>query len=128
MKSICLIILSSLFFISSVSATGGRKSTEPVEKPSLEVTFLGVDGDFLLFTVKAEKVAPKTFFTIRNEAGDEIYRELHNEINSMRRIRIPRLATHTLRFVLGSRKQQCVKTFTINTNIVETIQVKEIAR
>lgn len=128
MKSICLIILSSLFFLSSVSATGDRKSTEPAEKASLEVTFLGVEGDFLLFTVKAEKVAPKTFFTIRNEAGDEIYRELHTEINSMRRIRIPRLAVHTLHFVLGRKKQQCVKTFTINTNFIETVQVKEIAR
>lgn len=128
MKSICLIIVSTLLLIFSAGATGGRTTADPVEKPSLEVAYLGMEGDFLLFTVKAEKVVPKTVFAIRNEAGDDIYREFHAENSSIRRVRIPRTAGHTIRFVLGSRKQQCVKTFTINTNIVETVQVKEIAR
>lgn len=128
MKSICLIIVTTLVLISTVGATGGRPSTEPVEKPSLEVVYLGTEGDFLLFTVKAEKVVPKTVFSIRNEAGDDIYREYHSEISSVRRIRIPRAAGHTIRFILGNRKQQCSKTFTINTNIVETVQVKEIGQ
>lgn len=128
MKSICLIIVTALLVISTVSAAGGRPSTEPIEKPSLEVVYLGIEGDFLLFTVKADKVVSKSVFSIRNEAGDDIYRELHSEISSIRRIRIPRSAGHTLRFILGSKKQQCSKTFTINTNIVETVQVKEIGQ
>ncbi len=114
--------------ISSVGATGGHPTKGPIEKPSLEVVYLGVEGDFLLFTVKAEKVVPKTVFSIRNEAGDDIYREFHSEISSIRRIRIPRSVGHTIRFILGSKKQQCSKTFTINTNIVETVQVKEIGQ
>lgn len=128
MKSICLIVISTFLLISTVSATGGRHSNDPADKPTLEVVFQGVEGDFLLFTVKAEKVVPKTTFTIRNEAGDDIYREWHTEANSIRRVRIPRTAARTVHFVLGNRKQQCIKTFTINTNIIETVQVKELAR
>lgn len=125
MKSSCLIVLTVLLSFGKVWAMGPNDTTASAINPSLEVAYLGIEGDYLLFTVKAAHVTGKTIFAIRNEAGDDIYRTWQSEASSLRRIRILRNTARTLHFVLGNRKQQCTKTFTINTSVVETIQVKE---
>lgn len=127
MKTTALIIVATLLYMMPVSATGKRHVNPVPEKPSLQVTFLGVDGDFLLFSVKTGIVSPNTPFAIRNEAGDDLYRSWQTELNSLRRIRIPR-SVRTVQFILGKKKDQCTRTFTVDTNIVETVHVTETGR
>jgi hypothetical protein len=128
MKSLFLIALSFMMMTTAVIANGDKKIPISENKPTLDVIFSGLEGDFLLFTVKTENVAPKTFFTIRNEEGMELYRELHTDTSSIRRIRIPRASLRQIYFALGARKQQCVRKFTINTRIEETINVLEVGQ
>ncbi|MDF2191882.1 hypothetical protein [Paraflavitalea sp. CAU 1676] len=128
MKILSLIVVATFLCCTNVSARCLRDTAVNNAQPSLEVVYLGAEGDDLLFTVKSDNVSAKTIFAIRNEAGDDIYRTWQSDANAIRRIRIPRSTVRTLHFILGSRKQQCIKTFTINTSIVETVQVKEKER
>lgn len=113
-------------FISSGQAAGTLPTTDPAA-PLMEVVYNGVEGDYLLFTVKAT-VATKAFFVIKNEMGDDLHRELCYEGNNVRRIRIQKNEIRSIHFILSQKKKQCSRTFKVNTQIQETVNVLETTR
>ncbi len=119
------IILISSLFMSFFAVAENRAGTDPAA-PVMEVTYDGVDGDYLLFTVKAT-VATKSFFVIKNETGDDLHREVYYEGNSIRRIRIQKTDIRRIHFILSQKKKQCSRTFKVNTQLVETTHVLETA-
>ena len=95
--------------------------------PLMEVVYNGVEGDYLLFTVKAT-VGAKAFFVIKNETGDDLYREVCYEGNNVRKIRIQKSDIRSVQFQLTQKKKQCSRIFKISTQYEETINVSESAR
>ena len=93
----------------------------------MEVAFTGLDGEYLLFTVTAT-VNARSFFIIRNDKGEDIYRETCNEGDNIRNLRIQRSDLKALHFILSHKKDQRIRTFRVNTQYVETIEVKETGR
>lgn len=123
------LIVMVLLCISSIATAHEEPSSKNKKAWSsgMEVSFTGVNGEYLLFTVRAS-VNARSFFIIRNEKGEDLYRETCNEGDNIRNLRIQRGDLKTLHFILSHKKDQRVRTFKVNTQYVETIEVKESGR
>ncbi len=124
-----LLLISSLFFAANGYAAAQPQSlaaaisTDPVA-PMIDVIFNGTEGNFLIFTVKAS-VPGKSFFSIRNDAGQDLHREVYYEGNNLRRFKIEKGDLRSVQFILAINRKQIARTFTVSTSYSEQTDVEE---
>jgi hypothetical protein len=91
-----------------------------------EVSYNGMQGDFLVFDLKiANATKGRSFLTIRNEAGDEMYTAIFSEANVQQVIKIDVSTQTQVHFMISSRAFSYSKKFNVNTQYIQQIQVNE---
>lgn len=124
-----LLLISSMFFAANGFAAvqsqplAAAITTDPVA-PIIDVTFNGTEGNFLIFTVKTS-VPGKSYFTIRNEAGQDLHREVYYEGNNLRRFKIEKGDIRSVQFVLAINRKQIARIFKVSTTYSEQTEVEE---
>ena len=124
-----LLLISSMLFAANGFAAAQTQplaaaiTTDPVA-PMIDVIFNGTDGNFLIFTVKTA-VPGKSYFTIRNDAGQDLHREVYYEGNNLRRFKIERGDLRSVQFVLAINRKQIARTFKVSTTYSEQTDVEE---
>lgn len=125
-----LFLISSMLFVANGYAAAQHQNlsaavitADPVA-PMIDVTFNGTEGNFLIFTVKTT-VPGKSFFTIRNDAGMDLHREVYYEGNNLRRFKIEKGEIRSVQFILAINRKQIARTFRVNTSYTEQTDVEE---
>ena len=121
-----LLLISFLFLTQTLAAAQSNVNHDPTA-PLMEVVFNGTEGEYLLFTVKS-LVTSKSVFVIKNEMGEDLHREVYYEGNNIRRIKIQKTDLRSLHFILSQKKKQSARTFKINTQYIETVNVLETSK
>ncbi|MGN6417253.1 MAG: hypothetical protein ACTHMC_07170 [Pseudobacter sp.] len=122
-----LLLISSLLFVSNGFATAQQQAMAVITDPValvMEVTFNGTEGNFLVFTVKTLSPA-KSYFSIRNDAGNDLHREVYYEGNNLRRFKIEKGELRSVQFILAINRKQFARTFKVSTSYQEQTDVEE---
>lgn len=118
-----LLIAANGYAAAQPQTVAAAITTDPAA-PAIDVTFNGTEGNFLIFTVKTT-VPGKSFFTIRNDAGQDLHREVYYEGNNVRRFKIEKGDLRSVQFILAINRKQIARTFKVNTSYTEQTDVEE---
>lgn len=121
---ISTILIAANGYAAAQTQTVAAAVTADPAAPAIDVVFNGTEGNFLIFTVKAT-VPGKTFFSIRNDAGQDLHREVYYEGNNVRRFKIERGDLRSVQFILAINRKQIARTFKVNTSYTEQTDVEE---
>ncbi|MEO5890329.1 MAG: hypothetical protein ABIQ31_08760 [Ferruginibacter sp.] len=127
LKNIVLAAASLIIFANITNAQAVKASYSVNAEEPLKVKYLGDDGDYLLFKVTLESTEPaKAKFAIDDKNEGEIYASGLTNILKVSTVKIEKRDTdQVLNFRLVVGKKTYVKSFSVNTSIVETTTVSE---
>jgi hypothetical protein len=117
-----LVIFTNITYAQAVKASYSVHAEEP-----LKVTYLGNDGEYLLFTVTLQSNEPsKAKFSIEDKNEGEIYSSGLAASLKTTTVKIEKQAAdQVLNFKLVLGKETYSRSFSVNTNLVETTTVEE---
>ena len=122
-----LVAVTTLLVISNgVNAQALQTSySVSVEEP-FEVKYLGNDENYLTFQITVQpKAAARAIFAISDKNEGEIYATNLNSHYAFKTVKIEKREGQELNFKLISAGKTYSKSFSVNTNIVETTIVSE---
>lgn len=91
-----------------------------------EVVYNGVQGDFLVFKLNiANATKGRSYLSIRNEAGDEMYSAVYAAANVQQVIKIDVSNQTQVHFMVSGRSFSYSKKFNVNTQYIQQIRVSE---
>ncbi|MCW3106810.1 MAG: hypothetical protein JWQ09_1316 [Segetibacter sp.] len=116
-----LVIFTNITHAQSVKASYSVNAEEP-----LKVKYLGDDGSYLLFQVILQsKGSSNALFTIDDKIEGELYSSGLPSAAKVQTIKIEKRPDQVLNFKLFLGAKAYSKSFSVNTNLVETVVVKE---
>lgn len=118
-----ILVTANGFAAAQPQAVAAAVTADPAA-PVIDVVFNGTEGNFLIFTVKTT-VPGKSFFSIRNDAGQDLHREVYYEGHNVRRFKIERGDLRSVQFILAINRKQIARTFKVNTSYTEQTDVEE---
>ncbi len=123
---LAFVLLAVVFSFVTVSASAEVPETQ-IEKPvSVEIRYTGSSSDFLDFTVAVRQTGDqKMVLRIKDENGQELYRENIGKRDFTKFIRVFRNDYSRLQFVVDTQDGQYKKSFKIQSEILENVKVTE---
>lgn len=124
--AVLLVIFSNITYAQSEKAAYPVNTSVNAEEP-LKVTYIGDDGEYLIFQVTFQSNAPeKGRFVIADKNEGQIYSSVLATNSKVETVKIERSdADQVLNFKLVLGKKTYSKTFSVNTSLVETTTVSE---
>lgn len=127
LKNILVAAASLVIFTNITNAQQAVNASYSVnfEEP-LSVKYLGNDGEYLLFKVTLQSKNPaNTKFAIDDKNEGELYSSGIDSGYTVRTIKIEKRDDQVLNFKLSLGKKTYLKSFSVNTSVVEKTSVAE---
>ena len=122
-----LIIIALAFLSQSFTvAKPPHHMDKTIGASKAEVLYNGVQGDFLVFKLNiANATKGRSYLTIRNEAGEEMYSAVFSASNVQQVIKIDVSSQTQVHFTVSGKSFSYSKKFNVNTQYIQQIQVSE---
>lgn len=121
-----LVLFSVIFSFVAVSASAEWPVIKTEKTVSVEIRYTGSSPDFLNFSVAVHSTGnQKIILRIRDEYGHELYRESIGKRDFTKFIKVFRNDYSRLQFVVDAQDSQYKKSFKIQSEILEKINVTE---
>jgi hypothetical protein len=121
-----LVLFSAVFSFVTVSAYAELPVTKAEKSVSVEIKYTGSSPDFLNFSVAVHSTGnQKLVLRIKDENGHELYRENIGKRDFTKFIKVFRNDYSRLQFVVDTQDGQYKKSFKIQSEILESINVTE---
>jgi hypothetical protein len=126
LKNIAVAIASIVIFTNITHAQALKASYSVNYEEPLKVKYLGDDGDYLTFQVTVQSELPgKALFEIADKSEGALYSSNVTPSFKVKTVRIEKRGDQVLDFKLVVGKKTYSKSFSVNTNQVETTTVAE---
>lgn len=127
LKNIAVAVASIVIFSNITNAQSLKANYSVSAEEPLKVKYLGEDGEYLLFEVTLQSKNPlNTVFAIDDKEEGELYSSALVKNFKVHTVKIEkRDEGQVLNFKLMSGKKTYLKSFSINTSLVETVIVAE---
>jgi len=126
LKNIAVAVATLVIFTNITNAQAVKASYPVNYEEPLAVKYLGNDGDYLTFQVTVQPTTPaNALFEIADKNEGELYSSSVNPGFKVKTVKIEKRDDQTLDFKLVVGKKTYSKSFTVNTNKVETTTVAE---
>jgi len=125
------LLISALFDVSQFPSFANEKNVaiHAEVQPVATIKYLGIQDEFYLFQVDYRQPSEaRAILRITDGNGTELFRKVFNEKVFSRKIKIAREGYKNLQFVFDGNKQIVTKTYAINTELVEKIEVTEVVK
>jgi hypothetical protein len=122
-----LVAVTTLLVISSgVNAQALQASYSVNAQEPFAVKYLGNDENYLIFQITVQpKASTRAVFAISDKSEGEIYATNLNSRFSFKTVKIEKREGQELNFKLFSGGKTYSKSFSVNTNVIETTIVSE---
>lgn len=125
-KNIAVAVATLVIFTNITNAQAVKASYPVNSEEPMEVKYLGNDGEYLTFQVSVTPaVSGNASFAIADENEGELYSSNVPSSFKVKTVKIEKRADQILDFKLVIGKKTYSKSFTVNTNKVETTTVAE---
>lgn len=126
LKNIAVAVASIVIFsnITHAQALKASYSTSSSYEEPLKVKYIGEDNGYLLFQVTLQSPT-SSLFAINDKSEGELYSSYSSENFKVQTVKIEKREAQVLNFKLVSGKKVYNKSFSVNTNKVETTTVAE---
>ncbi|MEO6731876.1 MAG: hypothetical protein ABIN01_11725 [Ferruginibacter sp.] len=127
LKNIAVALASIVIFSNITNAQSLKASYSVNAEDPLKVKYLGEDGEYLLFHVTLQSTNPSnTVFAIDDKEEGELYSSALVSNFKVHTVKVEKRDDgQVLNFKLISGKKTYLKSFSINTTLVETVTVAE---
>jgi hypothetical protein len=128
LKNIAAAVASLVVFTNITNSQALKASySANYEQEPLTVKYLGDEGDYLLFDVTFKPNSKgRNVFAIEDKNEGEIYSSIPGTNFKVQRVKIEKISDEqVLNFKLVSGSKTYVRSFAVNTNLVETTTVAE---
>ena len=125
------LFVSALFQVSQfpLLAIGEKVAVHAEVQPVATIKYIGIQDEFYLFQVDCKQPSEgRATLRITDGNGNEIFRTSFFEKVYSRRIKIAREGYKSLQFVLNAKNQLFTKTYAINSQLVEKVEVEEVIK
>lgn len=126
LKNIAVAVASIVIFTNITNAQAVEASYSVNYEEPMAVKYIGSDGDYLTFQVSVKPVVTgKAVFEIIDENEGELYTASLASNFNVKTVKIEKRDGQVLNFKLVVGKTTYTKSFSVNTNKVETTTVAE---
>ena len=126
LKNIAVVVASIVIFTNITNAQAVKASYSVKAEEPMAVKYLGNDGNYLTFEVSVEPTVSGTaLFEIADKNEGELYTSNLAANSKTKTIKIEKRDGQVLDFKLVVGKNTYTKSFSVNTNRVETTTVEE---
>jgi hypothetical protein len=126
LKNIAVAVASIVIFTSITNAQVVKASYSVKAEEPMAVKYVGNDGNYLTFEVSVEPtVSANALFEIADKNEGELYTSTLSANAKTKTIKIEKREGQVLDFKLVVGKNTFTKSFSVNTNSVETTTVSE---
>jgi hypothetical protein len=126
LKNIVVAFASIVIFTNITHAQAVKTSYSVNYEEPLAVKYIGTDGEYLLFQVTVKSEAPVyRSLVITDENEGELYSSNIRPALSVKTVKIEKRSDQVLNFKLTVGRKAYSKSFTVNTNRIETTTVAE---
>ena len=126
LKNIAVAVATLVIFTNITNAQAVKASYTTTYEEPLAVKYIGSDNDYLTFQVTVQSATPKSAtFAIDDQKEGELYSSNVTPRFNVKTIKIEKRNDQVLDFKLVVGKKIYSKSFTVNTNKVETTTVAE---
>lgn len=125
------LFVSALFQVSQFPLLANEEyvAVQAEIQPVATIKYIGIQDEFYLFQVDYKQPSEtRTTLRITDGNGVELFRTSFHEKVFSRRIKIAREGYKTLQFVLDAKNQVISKTYAINSELVEKVEVEEVIK
>ncbi len=125
------LLAAALFPVSQFPSFANEKNVavHAEMQPVATIKYPGVYDEFYLFQVDYKQPSEaRAILRITDGNGDELFRTSFNEMAYSRKIKIARDGYTNLKFAFESKSQVITKTYSINTELVEKVEVEEVVK
>ncbi|HSF44359.1 MAG TPA: hypothetical protein VLA58_00060 [Chitinophagaceae bacterium] len=124
-RNMFVLVLSVLFSAVAMASSVDSLSTK-TGKNNVDIRYTGANQDFYNFEVAVRQTGTQRFtLRIMDEAGVELYRESFGKGGFSKAIKVVRNDYARLSFVVDSQNGQYKKSFKIQSEVLERINVVE---
>ena len=127
LKNLAVATASLVLFSTNIHAQTLKANYTANANEVFDVKYIGDDGDYLVFEVRLD--APKTtkaVFSICDKSEGELYASYYAGSANVKTVKIEKTDhNQVLDFKMNVGKRVFSKSFTANTNVVESINVTE---
>lgn len=125
-KNMFVLVLSVLFSAAAMANSADSVSARAEKKLNVDIRYTGANLDFYNFEVAVGQPSAKRYtLRILDESGAELYRESFGKGGFTKAIKIVRNDYARLSFVVDSQNGQYKKSFKIQSEVLERINVVE---
>lgn len=125
----CMMMFGMAAFFPMKVRSQEHISANAESRMELQVKYMGVSGDDLLFEVLlVQPTEGRSVFRIQNQDGQEILSRVVFRRNSVRRVKITKWEFDKLEFVYSNLYQELRKSFEVRLRFLEDYEVRDISR
>jgi hypothetical protein len=122
---------AALFILSSARLSAQQTSAEEKfsaeSKPSLRVTYLQEDGDYLFFKISVEKTGNKrTYIKVTDNTRETFYEDSFSGDSFIKTLKLPKYGDDRIEFEIKSGKETVRKSFEIRSKVRAIYEVSEM--